>query len=418
MNKFPSDFLLGAATAAHQVEGNNTNSDYWALENLPHTIFMEKSLDAVDHYNRYEEDITLLKNAGLNAYRFSIEWARIEPEEGQWNEEAIEHYRRKIKFCRDNGIEPIVTMHHFSCPKWLIRKGGWKGEQVADSFAAYCVKVVKALGSEMKYVCTINEANLGLQIVKLMKDMRSEASDVQVGINTSGGNMMETMMNFGREAMEQHGINPQNIFLAPNGAIGNASILNAHVKARDTMKAACPHLKVGITLSLHDFQAQPGGEHLAYLEWVEEFIQYLPFIANDDFLGVQNYTRKLVGQEGRISPPEGAKLTQMGYENYPAAIGNVIRKVAEGFKGDIIVTENGISETDDTARMEFIKNAIEGVQACMKDGIPVKGYMYWSLLDNFEWMLGYTPTFGLIAVDRTTQTRHPKESLTFLGGYR
>ena len=176
-------------------------------------------------------------------------------------------------------------------------------------------------------------------------------------------------------------------------------------------------MKIGITLSLHDFQAEPGGEHNAYLEWVEEFVQYLPYIANDDFLGVQNYSRKIIGKEGRLPPPEDAKLTQMGYENYPAAIGNVVRKAAEGFKGDIIITENGISETDDAARVEFIKKALEGVQSCIKDGIPIKGYMYWSLLDNFEWMLGYTPTFGLIAVDRKTQTRHPKDSLAFLGNF-
>ena len=414
--KFPKDFLLGAATAAHQVEGNNVNSDFWALENLTSTIFKEKSLDAVDHYNRYEEDITLLKKAGLNAYRFSIEWARIEPEEGEWNEEALEHYRQKILFCRKNGIEPIVTMHHFTSPKWLIKKGGWNGAEVANSFAKYCEKVVKVIGGEIKYVCTINEANMGLQFAKIMKDMQNKAIDVQVGVDADG--MMQKMMSYGKEAMETYGINPSNVFLFSGGVLGNASVINAHMKARDAMKAACPHLKIGITLSLHDFQSQSGGEHLAYLEWVEEFTQYLPYIANDDFLGVQNYSRKLVSSEGRLSAPEGAKITQMGYENYPAAVGNVVRKVAEGFKGDIIITENGIAETDDSVRIEFIKTALEGVQACINDGIPVKGYMYWSLLDNFEWMLGYTPTFGLIAVDRATQIRHPKKSLDFLGSYR
>ena len=417
MNKFPSGFLLGAATAAHQVEGNNVHSDFWALENLSNTMFKEKSLDAVDHYNRYEEDITLLKNAGLNAYRFSIEWARIEPQEGQWDEAAIEHYRSKINFCRQNDIEPIITMHHFTSPKWLTKKGGWNGREVADSFAAYCEKVVKAMGENMKYVCTINEANMGLQIVKLMKDMRRRSSDVQVGLNSSD-NMMEKMMAYGKEAMEQHGINPQNIFLSASDVLGNAAIVNAHMKARDAMKAACPHLKIGITLSLHDFQAQSGGENLAYLEWVEEFTQYLPFISNDDFIGVQNYSRKLIGPEGRLSPPEGAPLTQMGYENYPEAISNVVRKVAEGFKGEIIITENGISTADDSERVTFITKALEGVQEAIKDGIPIKGYMHWSLLDNFEWMLGYTPTFGLIAVDRKTQTRYPKESLAFFGSYK
>jgi len=406
--------MLGAATAAHQVEGNNTHSDFWALEGIPNGMFKEPSLDAVDHYNRYEEDITLMKNAGLNAYRFSIEWARIEPAQGEWDEKEIEHYRRKIAFCRKNGIEPIITMHHFSTPKWVVQKGGWSNAETADFFAAYCEKTVKELGAEMKYVCTINEANMVLQILRLMKDMQGQTGDIQVGISPE--QRMERMMAFGKEAMQKHGINPRHIFLSPGGGIvGNAISVQAHMKARDAMKAACPHLKVGITLSLHDFQPQPGGEYEAEIEWIEEFTQYLPFIYQDDFIGVQNYTRKIIGSEGSIKPSGDTPITQMGYENYPASIGNVAAKVSKMFKGEIIITENGIATDDDNARAEFIRKALEGVQAAIADGTPIKGYMYWSLLDNFEWMLGFDRTFGLIAVDRKTQTRHPKESLKVLG---
>ena len=417
MNKFPKDFMLGASTAAHQVEGNNTNSDFWALEQLPHSPFKDKSLDAANHYNRYEEDITLMKNAGLNAYRFSIEWARVEPQEGEWDEKEIDHYRRKIAFCRENGIEPVITMHHFTSPLWVIQKGGWGNPKTADFFAAYCEKIAKELGGEMNYVCTINEANMGLQLVRLMKDMMSQAGDVQVGINAS--TRMEAMMTYGKEAMKQHSINPQDIFLSPaSGIVGNGIVTQAHVKARDAMKAVCPELKIGVTLSLHDFQAQPGGEYLAGIEWVEEFTQYLPFIHTDDFIGVQNYSRKIIGPQGRIKPAADAPFTQMGYENYPAAIANVVRKVHEGFKGDIIITENGIATDDDCLRIEFIRKALEGVQACIEDGVPVKGYLHWSLLDNFEWMLGFDRTFGLIAVDLKTQKRYPKESLKVLGNMR
>jgi beta-glucosidase len=414
MKKFSSDFMLGAATAAHQVEGNNTHSDFWALEGIPNGMFKEPSLDAVDHYNRYEEDITLMKNAGLNAYRFSIEWARIEPAQGEWDEKEIEHYRRKIAFCRKNGIEPIITMHHFSTPKWVVQKGGWSNAETADFFATYCEKAVKELGAEMKYVCTINEANMVLQILRLMKDMQGQTGDIQVGISPE--QRMERMMAFGKEAMQKHGINPRHIFLSPGGGIvGNSISVQAHMKARDAMKAACPHLKVGITLSLHDFQPQPGGEYEAEIEWIEEFTQYLPFIYQDDFIGVQNYTRKIIGSEGSIKPSADTPVTQMGYENYPASIGNVAAKVSKMFKGEIIITENGIATDDDNARAEFIRKALEGVQAAIADGTPIKGYMYWSLLDNFEWMLGFDRTFGLIAVDRKTQTRHPKESLKVLG---
>lgn len=418
MRKFESDFLLGAATAAHQVEGNNTYSDFWALEQLPHSMFKEPSLDAVDHYNRYEEDIKLLANAGLNAYRFSIEWARLEPEEGVWRKDEEEHYRDVIKCCRDNGVEPIVTLHHFSSPKWLIQKGGWENPETARLFAAYCEKVVKALGDQLRYACTINEANMGLQISKLIIDMQKRAaSDVQVGLNISEPN---NMMLYMKEAGEAFGLDPRHIntFLSPRTAVGDGVIIDAHVRAREAIKAACPHLKVGVTLSLHDFNALPGGEHKAKLEWIEEFLHYLPYIEKDDFIGIQCYTRKLVNKDGIVQPGADARRTMMGYEDYPAAIVNVTRKVAEDFKGEIIITENGICTADDKRRIEFIDEALTGIRACIAEGLPIKGYCYWSLLDNFEWQLGFDKTFGLIAVDRTTQTRYPKESLAFLGSQR
>ena len=166
---FPANFLLGAATAAHQVEGGNRNSDCWALENIQHSDYLEKSGDAIDHYHRYEEDIRLLAGAGLNAYRFSIEWARIEPEEGKFDDAEIEHYRSVLHACRANGVEPIVTLHHFSSPVWLIRKGGWEADTTPDDFARYAEYVMTKLGSEISYVCTINEANMGLQIAAIAK---------------------------------------------------------------------------------------------------------------------------------------------------------------------------------------------------------------------------------------------------------
>ena len=137
------EFLIGAATAAHQVEGNNTNSDYWAQEQMPHSSFTEPSGIACDHYNRYEEDIRLMAAAGLNCYRFSIEWARIEPEEGVYDQEAAEHYRDVIRTCRKYGIEPIVTLMHFTSPVWLIRKGGWEAESTIGDFRRYAAFIAE-----------------------------------------------------------------------------------------------------------------------------------------------------------------------------------------------------------------------------------------------------------------------------------
>ena len=165
----PEKFFVGAATAAHQVEGNNVNSDYWAQEHMKHTSFVEPSEDAVDHYNRYEEDIQLMADAGLNAYRFSIEWARIEPEKGHFDETEVEHYRKVIRCCKEHGITPIVTMLHFTSPKWLISEGGWEAESTIEYFRNYCTYIAEQLGSELEYVCTINEANMGMQMAAIMK---------------------------------------------------------------------------------------------------------------------------------------------------------------------------------------------------------------------------------------------------------
>ena len=427
---FPKGFMIGAATAAHQVEGNNIHSDYWLQEHLPHTSFAEPSGEACDHYNRYEEDIRLLAGAGLNAYRFSIEWARIEPEEGQFDENEIEHYRSVIRCCRENGVEPIVTLLHFTSPAWLIRKGGWEAETTVEFFRRYTAYVTEKLGSELNYICTINEANMGLQLAAISKRFMLMAEQakkaaasgakkaegtVQVGMNFE--KMMENMKFAAMENAQVFGTPQPQIFVSSRTPEGDALVFRAHQAAKETIKALYPNIKVGITLSMHDLQALPGGESFAEAAWDEEFRHYLPYIADDDFLGVQNYTRTQYGSQGQLPCPAGAELTQMDYEFYPEALEHVIRKVHEDFKGDLIVTENGVAIADDTRRVEFIRRALAGVENCFSDGIPVKGYMYWSLMDNFEWQKGFSMTFGLIAVDRATQERTPKESLAFLGSY-
>ncbi len=423
---FPKSFLFGAATAAHQVEGNNTKSDYWAMEHIPHTSFAEPSGEACDHYNRYEEDIKLLADAGLNAYRFSVEWARIEPEEGKFDENEIEHYRKVIACCKAHGVEPLVTLLHFTSPVWLIQKGGWEAESTIEYFRRYASYVTEKLGSELKYICTINEANMGLQIAAISKRFRLMAEQkaksakdaegtVQVGMNFE--KMMENMKFAAMENAQIFGTPQPQVFVSARTPEGDALVFRAHQAAKEAIKAIYPDIKVGITLSIHDVQALPGGESFAEAEWNEEFAHYLPYIKDDDFLGVQNYTRSQYGPEGMVPCPEGAELTQMDYEFYPEALEHVIRRVHEVFGGELIVTENGVAVSDDTRREEFIRRALAGVESCVNDGIPVKGYCYWSLLDNFEWQKGFSMTFGLIAVDRATQVRTPKNSLYVLGAY-
>ena len=418
----PKGFLIGAATAAHQVEGNNIHSDYWAQEHMEYTSFNEPSGAACDHYNRYEEDIRLMAEAGLNAYRFSIEWARIEPQPGVFDENEIAHYRKVLECCRANGVEPIVTMHHFTSPRWLIEQGGWEAEATVERFARYCRYVVEQLGDLFTYVCTINEANMGLQIAaitkryKQMMKAQSAEGKVQVGINL-GDTLKERMKKQAAENRKIFGTpNPQ-VFVSSRTPEGDLLVMKAHQAAKAAMKAVKPELQIGITLSLHDIQSLPGGEEAAAREWEEEFMHYLPYIRDDDFFGVQNYTRTLMGPDGSLPVPDGAETTQMGYEFYPQALGHVIRTVHKSLPIPLIVTENGVAVSDDSRRVAFIEEALRGVDSCIEDGIPVKGYMYWSLLDNFEWQKGFSMTFGLIAVDRATQQRSPKRSLTFLGGY-
>lgn len=436
MSRFPDKFMIGASTAAHQVEGNNIHSDYWAMEHLKHTNFNEPSLNAVDHYSRYEEDIRLMAEAGLNTYRFSIEWARIEPEEGKFDETQTEHYRKVLKCCRDNGIEPVVTMMHFTSPVWLIQKGGWESETTVKYFARYCAYVAEKLGDLMHYVITINEANMGLQVAAIAerykrqmmakrkegkkskkdKDMEGTA---QVGMNFN--KMLKNMFWQRFENKKVFGTSKPQNFVSARTPEGDILVMRAHQAAKAAMKKVHPELLIGLSLSLHDIQAVNGGDEVARHEWEEEFTHYLPYIKEDDFFGLQNYTRSLIGPDGICPVPKGAETTQMDYEFYPQALEHVIRRVHDEFAKagkkeiPIMVTENGIATEDDTRRVAFIDEAAKGVAACIADKIPVIGYCHWSLMDNFEWQKGFSMKFGLIAVDRATMKRMPKKSLYFLG---
>ena len=414
-----ADFLIGAATAAHQVEGNNRHSDYWIMEHVKHSDFVEPSGLACDHYNRYDEDVRLLAEAGCNAYRFGIEWARIEPEEGRFDPDEILHYRRVLDCCHKHGVTPVVTLMHFSSPAWLIRKGGWGSRDVAGYFSRYARYVAEQLGDQLTYICTINEANMGIQLHKVIRDMmkagkRSEGG-VQVGQN-NGLDVKSILFGMLEQGKAFH-TSPLKInsFLKPRSEKTERFVMEAHIAAKEAIKEILPKAKVGLTLSLFDYQPTKEGRDAAAKLWREDFGWYLPYIREDDFLGVQNYSRKIVDENGAREPAADMPLTQMGYEDYPRSIGNVLMRAARSFPGELMVTENGIATSDDERRCVFIKEALDSVMKAKKRGIPVTGYFHWSLLDNFEWQAGFGKTFGLIAVDRTTQIRYPKNSLKVLG---
>lgn len=409
-------FLTGAATAGHQVEGNNANSDIWALEQMRYGGYPQKSGIAADHYHRYREDIDLLKQAGLNTYRFSLEWARIEPEKGRFSEKETEHYRDVIRYCLINEIEPVVTLFHFSSPKWLIEKGGWEAESTVEDFRSYTEYVCRAYRDLLHYVCTINEANLGVLIgIFIRQAMERAGKDNAVQIGLDIDRMAKTDEDKAAEEIQVFGHKDPAVFPSPRTPAGNRIIMAAHRASVRTIHEIIPCAKAGITLSLRDIQYTENGRQNAEKAWEEEFRQFLPALEDDDFFGLQNYTRTVMDETGELPPEEGKELTQMGYEYYPEGLEHVIRKVHNDWKKEILITENGIASDDDSRRISFIDTAMEGIRSCVRDGIDVKAYCYWSLMDNYEWQSGYDMRFGLMGIDRKTMERIPRESLYHLG---
>jgi beta-glucosidase len=391
VSRFPEDFLFGTATSAHQVEGGNTNSDWWEWEHTKGTPCVEPSADACDFYHRYPEDIALMAGLGMNAFRFGIEWARIEPEEGEFSSAAYDHYRRVLATCREHRIAPVVTFHHFTLPRWLQTQGGFLSDRYPGLFERYCERSAIALGDLMAYACTINEPE-GL----------GEGGYI-LGINPPGRTGdLPAMWRVVENVLEAH-------------RLGSAAIRS---------RAKIP---VGVTLALPDLQyedgARPGDSHVEVNSRVSD--RFFELARHDDFIGVQTYTRNRFGPEGprgphvewdKALPKETADITQLGQEYYPQALGQTIRRAWRSTGGTpILVTESGIATAFDEKRISYVREAMREVLGCLAEGIDVRGYLYWTLLDNFEWSLGYGPKFGMVAVDRKTFARRPKSSAYWFG---
>ncbi len=400
--QFPDGFMWGTATAAHQVEGGNVNCDCWVLEHLKPSPFAEVSGDACDHYHRYREDIALLAALGFNAYRFSVEWARVEPEEGEFSAAALDHYRRMLAACLENRITPMVTLHHFTSPRWLIARGGWESPETPAHFARYCEKVADALGDMIGAACTINELNVGI----LLQQTGTLPDDERL--------MRAPWRKAGAEAM---GTTPDKLGCFPFfvRSISRDVLIEAHRRGAAALKSARKRFPVGLTIAMMDLQAVAGGEARRDKAQREAHDIFLEAARGDDFVGVQTYTRARFGPNGVLRPEDGVELTQMGYEFMPEALEATIRHAHAVAKIPVIVTENGIGTDDDTRRIAFVGRALKCVERCIADRIDVRGYFYWSMLDNFEWLLGYRPMFGLVAVDRKTQRRRIKPSAEWLG---
>jgi beta-glucosidase len=395
----PPDFLWGAAISAHQSEGNDVNSDSWLLENLPESVYKEPSGDACDSYHRYEQDFAIAKSIGLNCYRFGIEWARIEPEPGQFSQAALDHYVKVLASCRAHGLLPIVTYNHFTVPRWFAMRGGWEVSDSPDIFARFCERATRALGDQIGMASPFNEANIHL----LVKVLRLGATPEYVAKRTA----MIAAAARGTSSPKWSSI----LFTDPDRI--DAHLLEAQTKAYQAIKAGPGDFPVGVTLTTQAVEGV-GDDSMATRIETMLYGDWWNAVNASDFVGVQAYTRFRYDSKGIMAAPAGAEMTAAGYEYYPQALGAMIRLAARKTTKPIFVTESGIATDDDTRRVAWLDACVDQVQRCLSEGINVRSYIYWSLLDNFEWTSGYGQHFGMVAVDRTTFARTPKPSTQHL----
>lgn len=394
----PGDFLWGTAISGHQSEGNNVNSDSWVRENTHPTMFAQPSGDACDSYHRYAEDFAIAARLGFNCYRLGIEWSRIQPEQAFFSNAELDHYARVLQSCRKHGLKPVVTLNHFTVPVWFAARGGFEVQDSPELFVEYCKRVAHHLGGLMHLATTFNEANI-TYLVRLLYGSTPSAAELAARA----------------AAAKATGSSHFSSIAFSNPDISTPLLQQAHCQAYAAIKSVRPHLPVGLTLTTQDIQSV--GDPSLVKTYQERLYGTWVDIARTcaDFFGVQTYTRFRVDEKGIVPPPAGAELTDAGYEFYPQALGNTIRWAHATIGKPIYVTENGIATNDDTRRIAFIDQALDGVRACMAEGIPVHSYLYWSLLDNFEWLAGYREHFGLVAVDLKTFKRTLKPSAHHLG---
>ncbi|MBI2577551.1 MAG: glycoside hydrolase family 1 protein [Candidatus Wildermuthbacteria bacterium] len=370
--RFPKGFFWGTATSAHQVEGNSIHSDWWKAEQEGKVPY--KSGRACDSYNRYEEDFGLAKAMHNNAHRFSIEWARIEPEEGKFKEEEIEHYRKVIHAAKERGLEPFVTLHHFTNPQWFAEKGGWTNKIAPEYFERYVKFVAERLGKEAQYWITINEPLILIQHGYLYNHWPPfKRRDTRSAIRA--------------------------IF----------AMIKAHKKAYRLIHAQNSEAKVGIAHAINYLDSSGGIFHILKIPvlFANRYIKDRWFLNRikdmQDFIGVNHYSRYAFSFRKGFSP-EGNNLSDFGWQIYPQGIYYVVKSLKK-YKCPVYITENGIADAKDDHRSAFIVGYLKELHRAIEEGADVRGYFHWSLLDNFEWSEGFNMKFGLVEVNFETLER-------------
>ncbi|MFQ5541003.1 MAG: glycoside hydrolase family 1 protein [Candidatus Paceibacteria bacterium] len=357
--KFPDGFLWGASTASYQVEGGNENTD-WAQAARAGRV--PPAGIACDHYNRYEEDWDIAQILNFSSQRFSIEWARIEPEEGKFDEKEMEHYRKVVKALRARGMEPFVTIWHLTMPTWLSDKGGIAYKHWPELLARYGAYVAKHLGEDVKFYITINEPL------------------VVTGIGYLAG----TRPPFKR--------NP----LAYFRAVSN--VIRGHRKMYAAIKKAASHAKLGVSKNIVPMEGtNPIGSVFASLGswWYNS--RYLNKIKDrQDFIALNHYFRIVFWQNKKQQ--QKYPKSDLGWELYPPSMYTSLMLLKK-YNVPVYISEHGVADADDSRRLEFIRGTLKYVHQAIADGVDVRGYSHWSLMDNFEWTEGFPPRFGLVEID-------------------
>jgi beta-glucosidase len=403
--KFPKNFLWGAASAAHQVEGGNHNQwSVWELENAnvlaqkakyqlqhlpkwdevkPEAIRPENYVSgkATDHYHRYQEDFAIIKKLGMNAWRFSIEWSRIEPEEGAWNAEAIEHYRTYLQRLKAMDIEPIVTLWHWTVPVWFDQKGGFTKKTNIAFFERFAAKVFEELGKDFRYVITLNEVDtyIGEGFIEAKWPPQ----------NHSKWAAYRTLMN----------------------------LLTAHKRVYKLAHQAGRKYKVSIAKNSAHYYAGDDAWlskiTAGFMKWGSDYFILNRIKKHLDFLGVNYYfSNRIYGYRQHNANDQ---VNDMGWDMQPANIEPVLKDLYDRYNLPIIVTENGVADRDDEYRKWWISQTLMALNRCLQSGVKIDGYLHWSLTDNFEWASGFWPRFGLVAIDYKTLKRRIRPSGIWFG---
>ena len=402
---FPKKFLWGASTSAHQIEGGTHNQwTVWELENAKSKAAQAKfhfedlenwpgiqqaasdphnyvSGCGVDHYDLYEQDFDLLQKMNMNAFRFSIEWSRVEPEEGAWNVEAVEHYKKYAASLKKRGIEPIVTLLHFTLPLWFEARGGFEKKSNAQYFARFAEKMIRELGPSVRLVITINEPEVYAYESYYLGNWPPNV--------TSKWKLLRVMNN----------------------------LAYAHNKAAAAIHGINRRYKVSIAKNSCYFYAGDDAwlsrKSAGIMQYFQDDYFLKKVVRNCDFLGVNFYfSNRVYGY--RVHNPE-RKVSDLGWDLSPADIQYALERLDEKYHLPILITENGLADAGDEHRQWWITQTLIGMQKAMENGVKLEGYLHWSLLDNFEWDKGWWPRFGLVGVDAKTRQRTLRSSAMWFG---